>query len=55
MAASGIPMFSDSFELVYKNNNENVDLIRTGIAWVSDKEVKFNNPSCKYALSNFSL
>ncbi|XP_035828691.1 cell cycle control protein 50A isoform X3 [Aplysia californica] len=41
-------LFNDSFSLTYvpsTGSSEAVGLIRTGIAWVSDKNVKFNNPS----------
>ncbi|XP_067654593.1 cell cycle control protein 50A-like isoform X1 [Haliotis asinina] len=40
-------LFNDSFTLSYKSNDssENVTLLRTGIAWVSDKNVKFGNPA----------
>jgi hypothetical protein len=33
----------DTFNLKY--GYETVSLLRTGIAWVSDKKIKFNNPS----------
>lgn len=46
------PTISDSYSLVYKGEDGsqtvNVSLLRTGIAWASDKNVKFGNPSCKY-------
>ncbi|KAL4225221.1 Cell cycle control protein 50A [Mactra antiquata] len=40
-------LFNDTFSLVYKSGggDVNVTLLNTGIAWASDKEVKFNNPS----------
>lgn len=45
------PTISDSYSLVYKGEDGsqtvNVSLLRTGIAWASDKNVKFGNPSCK--------
>ncbi|XP_046373470.1 cell cycle control protein 50A-like isoform X3 [Haliotis rufescens] len=47
-------LFNDSFTLTYKANSTttaNVTLLRTGIAWVSDKNVKFNNPSSWAGLS----
>ena len=34
----------DTFNLKY-GASETVPLLRTGIAWVSDKKEKFNNPS----------
>lgn len=34
---------SDSFTLIF-NENQNVTWINTGIAWSTDKEVKFQNP-----------
>ncbi|XP_041367518.1 cell cycle control protein 50A-like isoform X2 [Gigantopelta aegis] len=42
-------LFNDSFVLIYKGttsapDNTTVNLISTGIAWASDKNVKFNNP-----------
>ncbi|XP_070199085.1 cell cycle control protein 50A-like isoform X3 [Littorina saxatilis] len=39
-------LFNDTFALVYQGSpNEAVGLLNTGIAWVSDKNVKFGNPS----------
>ncbi|XP_076471228.1 cell cycle control protein 50A-like isoform X2 [Babylonia areolata] len=40
-------LFNDSFSLVYigQSPNVSVGLLDTGIAWVSDKNVKFGNPS----------
>lgn len=40
-------LFNDSFQVSYYAGSNKVDLglIRTGIAWTSDKNVKFNNPS----------
>jgi hypothetical protein len=35
----------DTFNLKYTSSPETVSLLRTGIAWVSDKKEKFNNPS----------
>ena len=37
-------LFNDTFNLKY-GDSETVSLLRTGIAWVSDKKEKFNNPS----------
>lgn len=34
--------FSDTLTLIY--NNEKVPLHRTGIAWPSDKNIKYQNP-----------
>ena len=42
-----LSLFPDTFTLTFTDTNESVGLLNTGIAWVSDKEVKFNNPSCK--------
>merc|ERR1712018_985494 len=36
-------MFSDMISLKFENNE--VEVIRTGIAWDSDKRLKFKNPS----------
>ena len=39
--------FSDKIELAYKPQDAGtvkVDLLRTGIAWESDKKYKFKNP-----------
>ncbi|KAH9505072.1 Cell cycle control protein 50A [Bulinus truncatus] len=36
-------LFNDSFTIKYLDKNVDVGLIRTGIAWVSDKNVKFKN------------
>ena len=40
-------LVTDSFQLVFKDSgvNKTVGLLNTGIAWVSDKSVKFGNPS----------
>ncbi|XP_014781141.1 cell cycle control protein 50A [Octopus bimaculoides] len=38
-------LFNDSFQLEYVNRSRVVPLIKTGIAWDSDKKVKFRNPS----------
>ncbi|CAI9723131.1 cycle control 50A [Octopus vulgaris] len=38
-------LFNDSFQLDYVNRSRTVPLIKTGIAWDSDKKVKFRNPS----------
>jgi len=43
-------MFNDSITITYngpvfwESKKTNVDLIRTGIAWKSDRERKFRNP-----------
>ncbi|GFS09751.1 cell cycle control protein 50A [Elysia marginata] len=37
-------LFNDTFTITYVGTNEVVDLLKTGIAWKSDKDVKFNNP-----------
>lgn len=51
--------FSDSYTLEYNNNKNTtqVQLIKTGIAWKSDKMVKFSNPSasCKSFIMSFTL
>lgn len=41
--------FQDRFRLFYKTSTENLEatLKRTGIAWSTDKKVKFDNPSGK--------
>ncbi|CAL1541280.1 unnamed protein product [Lymnaea stagnalis] len=38
-------LFNDTFNITYTDKDIPVELIKTGIAWVSDKNVKFNNPS----------
>ena len=40
-------LVTDTFQLVFKDSgvNRTVGLLNTGIAWVSDKSVKFGNPS----------
>ena len=38
-------LFNDDFNVVFNNNSVSVPLIRTGIAWTSDKDVKFETPS----------
>lgn len=50
-------LFSDTFDLVWTDqSNMNVPLLRTDIAWPSDKKYKFNNPPgvLKDALINFT-
>ncbi|XP_043468389.1 cell cycle control protein 50A isoform X1 [Leptopilina heterotoma] len=37
-------LFSDELSLLRKKDNETVPLLRTGIAWPSDKRIKFRNP-----------
>uniref|UniRef100_A0A8D8LME6 Cell cycle control protein 50A n=1 Tax=Cacopsylla melanoneura TaxID=428564 RepID=A0A8D8LME6_9HEMI len=37
-------LFSDSFKIFSVNNSKEVPVLRTGIAWPSDREVKFHNP-----------
>lgn len=36
--------FNDSFQLRFEDNARIVDLQRTGIAWLSDKRIRFQNP-----------
>ncbi|XP_052265967.1 cell cycle control protein 50A-like isoform X2 [Dreissena polymorpha] len=38
-------LFNDTFSVKYIDTQQNLTLIRTGIAWPSDKSVKFGNPS----------
>ncbi|ESO91689.1 hypothetical protein LOTGIDRAFT_191383 [Lottia gigantea] len=43
-------LFNDSFSLTYRGTTDNpgnisVNLLKTGIAWISDKTVKFQNPA----------
>lgn len=43
-------LFNDTLDIIWKDAPEDVDipslpLIKTGIAWPSDKEIKFRNPS----------
>ncbi|KAK7475270.1 hypothetical protein BaRGS_00033501 [Batillaria attramentaria] len=40
-------LFNDSFTLTYLGSNTVVSVLNTGIAWVSDKSVKFRNPAGK--------
>ncbi|XP_017887901.1 cell cycle control protein 50A isoform X1 [Ceratina calcarata] len=37
-------LFSDSLELYSEKHNGSVPLLKTGIAWPSDKNIKFRNP-----------
>uniref|UniRef100_U5ETG0 Putative cell cycle control protein n=1 Tax=Corethrella appendiculata TaxID=1370023 RepID=U5ETG0_9DIPT len=37
-------LFSDSFELYSQKHGINVNLLRTEIAWKSDRDIKFRNP-----------
>ncbi|RUS76761.1 hypothetical protein EGW08_015468 [Elysia chlorotica] len=37
-------LFNDTFTITYIGTGETIDLLKTGIAWKSDKDVKFNNP-----------
>lgn len=49
-------LFSDSFK-VFDSKKKEVQVLRTGIAWPSDKEVKFHNPpgaDLKEAFKNFA-
>ncbi|XP_059144871.1 cell cycle control protein 50A-like isoform X2 [Physella acuta] len=49
-------LFNDSFTITYIKEDAQdvpVGLIKTGIAWVSDKNVKFNNPTGPDAWANF--
>ncbi|XP_060556357.1 cell cycle control protein 50A-like isoform X3 [Ruditapes philippinarum] len=48
-------LFNDSYTFVYKGDgtkNVNVSMLRTGIAWASDKDVKFGNPSSWAGFTN---
>lgn len=36
--------FSDELEIYSYQHNRTVPVLRTGIAWPSDKEIKFRNP-----------
>ncbi|XP_055309808.1 cell cycle control protein 50A [Sitodiplosis mosellana] len=52
-------LFNDTLNITWHNNDGSdypVPLLRTGIAWTSDKEIKFANPGgdLKTALQNFS-
>lgn len=51
-------LFSDTLELYWNDHPEDpkVPLLRTGIAWPSDKEIKFNNPKgdLKEALKGYA-
>jgi len=38
-------MFNDTFKLFKSSNSLEVPLIRTGIAWDTDKRHKFKNPA----------
>jgi hypothetical protein len=40
-------MFTDTLDIVYKNGSQaqNVSLLNTGIAWSTDVNGKFKNPS----------
>ncbi|GAB0089759.1 Cell cycle control protein 50A [Sergentomyia squamirostris] len=48
-------LFSDTLQ-IHSHENGNVPLLRTGIAWPSDREIKFRNPEgdLKQALQRFS-
>lgn len=48
-------LFNDSYTLEYNNNKNTtqVQLIKTGIAWKSDKMVKFSNPSPSFQKSPY--
>ncbi|XP_026683983.1 cell cycle control protein 50C [Diaphorina citri] len=49
-------LFSDSFK-IFNDKNKEVPVLRTGIAWPSDKAVKFHNPpgpDLKEAFKNFA-
>lgn len=37
-------LFSDTFSLYSNDHKTNVSLERTGIAWPSDRDIKFKNP-----------
>ncbi|XP_045176796.1 cell cycle control protein 50A-like isoform X2 [Mercenaria mercenaria] len=48
-------LFNDTYAFVYKGDgsqNVNVSMLRTGIAWASDKDVKFGNPSSWAGFTN---
>lgn len=53
-------LFNDSMEIIWNDSDEkpthNVPLLKTGIAWASDREIKFRNPpgDLKEALKGFS-
>ncbi|XP_012527366.1 cell cycle control protein 50A [Monomorium pharaonis] len=51
-------LFSDELTLYSTTRNEDVPLLKTGIAWSSDKETKFKNPkgssNLKEAFKNFT-
>lgn len=52
-------LFNDTLEIIWRdeeNIEHGVPLLRTGIAWKSDKEIKFRNPdgNLKEALKGFS-
>lgn len=44
------------YQIDDKNNSQDVPLLNTGIAWESDKNIKFRNPpgDLKIAFQNFS-
>lgn len=37
-------LFNDSMKIIMKKNSQEVPLLRTGIAWPSDTQIKFRNP-----------
>lgn len=37
-------LFNDSMKIIMKKTNQEVPLLRTGIAWPSDTQIKFRNP-----------
>lgn len=37
-------VFSDTLRLFRKKDDENIKLIKKGIAWPSDRKLKFRNP-----------
>lgn len=48
-------LFTDELEIYSYQHNQTVPVLRTGIAWPSDKEIKFRNPNgdLKEAFKNF--
>ncbi|CAG0919625.1 unnamed protein product [Notodromas monacha] len=38
-------MFNDTFQITFSNSGKEVKLLKTGLAWESDKRIKFANPS----------
>ncbi|XP_029040803.1 cell cycle control protein 50A isoform X1 [Osmia bicornis bicornis] len=49
-------LFSDKLELFSMKHNKSVPLLKTGIAWPSDKNIKFRNPDgdLREAFKNFA-